>query len=444
MTLEVTKSTQFKINEIVIVTKSGKIDISPIFREINIYDSIFMPVMSGSISIRDSIGLSSKLLFDGSESILIDISKDLNSQILNFKKAFRIYKQKDRTNLNMNSEEYVLNFVSDEMIFSDQQRINQSYKKSFSEIVKNILIDYLNVSPNNLKGVYEETIGIRKFIIPNLRPLDAIQLCTKTSVDQSGSPNFLFYQNLSGFNFVSLTTLLTNPYILKVKFEPKNVQGKDAMNEISIAREMEVISQNDLIETTRSGVNAGKFIGFDPITRSIATKLISYRDHYNKMKHGNENPNVSKIDNRNNVSNFESFNSKKTLSIFSLPRQNSNYIKKYDPTSLTFEDNKEEYLFQRQAIIKNLMNRRIKFTMPGNFQLSAGYNVYATIPQIAIKETSEDNEDKTLSGKYLIVASRQIISYDRHETIIEVATTSTVNEFIPVSSQEQTQEILEY
>jgi hypothetical protein len=76
MTLEVKKSTQFKINEIVILTKAGPIDISGIFEEINIFDSLMMPVMSGNILIKDSVGLSGKLIFDGSESILIDIVKD--------------------------------------------------------------------------------------------------------------------------------------------------------------------------------------------------------------------------------------------------------------------------------------------------------------------------------------------------------------------------------
>jgi hypothetical protein len=49
-----------------------------------------------------------------------------------------------------------------------------------------------------------------------------------------------------------------------------------------------------------------------------------------------------------------------------------------------------------------------------------------------------------LSGKYIIVASRQSIKYNKHETIIEVATTSTANEFIPTSTGEQTEEILTY
>ena len=87
-----------------------------------------LPVLSGNILIADSIGLSGKLLFDGSEVIQIDITKDQDGQIAAFKEAFRIYKQTDRKNLNQNSEKYILHFVSDELMFSDQQRVNQSYE----------------------------------------------------------------------------------------------------------------------------------------------------------------------------------------------------------------------------------------------------------------------------------------------------------------------------
>ena len=112
MTLEVKRSTQFHINELVLVTKGGNIDISSIFEEINIYDSLLTPVMTGNILIRDANGLSDKLIFDGSESILIDIAKDKNSDIAVFKKSFRVYKQSDRRNENQNSELILLNFVS--------------------------------------------------------------------------------------------------------------------------------------------------------------------------------------------------------------------------------------------------------------------------------------------------------------------------------------------
>lgn len=445
MSFGVKTSTEFKVNELVIVTKAGNIDISSIYEEINIFDSLLMPVMSGKILIKDSIGLSGKLIFDGSESLLIDIIKsDTNPDVANFKKAFRIYKQSDRVNDGLNSENYILHFVSDELMYSDQQRINQGYENTYSEIVKKILIDYLKVTPNQLGGVYNDTTGVRQVVIPNLRPLEAIEWCAKRCTDKQNSPNFMFYQNYTGYNFASLSNLLTKPEILDVKFEPKNTKDSNALTEISSARSMEIVSQMDNVDKIRSGINAATFIGFDPTTRTIFKKQISYGDHYNTMSHGNENPNVSEIENRDKIKNTEAFNSKKIVASFSAARQYSNYIKKYDSTSISKEDNVEEYFSKRKVIIKNLMNRRIKFTMPGNFQLTSGFNVNVIVPNLAKKEKGSSNDDLSVSGKYLIVGTRHIIGYEKHETIIEVATTSTANEFIPASTTAQTQEILEY
>jgi hypothetical protein len=162
------------------------------------------------------------------------------------------------------------------------------------------------------------------------------------------------------------------------------------------------------------------------------------------MKHGNDNPNFSINQNRAGVDNQSAFDSKKTVSIFSSAQQLSGYIKKVDPTLASTLDNIENYLFQRAAIISGLMAKRIKVSMPGNFQLTSGLNINVVAPEFAKKTKGEDNNDPSLSGKYIIIASRQVIGFEKHETIIEVATTSTNNEFIPVSNPQQTQEILNY
>lgn len=445
MTITVKNSQEFKINELIIVTKNGNIDISTIYEEINIYDSLFVPVVSGKIMVNDSIGLSSKLLYDGSESILMDISKSADSpDAFNFKRAFRIYRQSSRSDNTTSSETYVLSFVSDELIFSDQQRINQAYEMNYTSMVKNILANYLKAPENQLGGIYDDTVGIRKVVIPNLRPFEAIEWCAKRAVDEKQAPNFMFYQNLTGYNFASLSKLLVKPIILNIKYEPKNTADVDAVDEISSARSLEIVSQTDAIQKTRSGVNSGKFVGFDPMTRTIAEKEMSYDDHYKLMDHANPNPNVTVIPNRDKNDNVKMFNAKKTVNTFSAARQYSNYIKKYDPTSITKEDNVEQYMFQRKAIINNLMERRVKLTMPGNFQLSSGFNVYLNVPVIAKKEKGENSDDPTLTGKYIIVGARHIIGFEKFQTIIEVATTSTENEFIAAGSPQQTQEILEY
>ena len=59
MSLTVSNSTEYKINELAIVAKNGKIDISKFFIELSIFDSMFLPVMSGNILIKDSVGMSS-------------------------------------------------------------------------------------------------------------------------------------------------------------------------------------------------------------------------------------------------------------------------------------------------------------------------------------------------------------------------------------------------
>ena len=444
MSFEIKKSTQFKINELVIATKTSKIDISSIYEELNIFDSLFMPVMSGNILIKDSIGLSGKLLFDGSESLMIDIAKDENSDINRFKKAFRIYKQSNRQNDGQGSETYLLNFVSDELLYSDQQRVNQSYELTYSKIVERIMVDYLKLPENQLGGIYDVSFGVRKLVIPNLRPLEAIEWCAKRATDQQNSPNFMFFQNLVGYNFATLSKLLTQPEILDIKFEAKNKTDNNPIGEISSARSFEVITQNDTIAKQRSGVNAGKFIGFDPMTRTVATRTLNYGDHYLSMKHGNENPNFATLKNRDGLENAQAFDSKKTVSVFGGARKFSNYIKARDPSSISKEENLEDFLFQRKAIIENLNAKKLKITMPGNFQLTSGFNVNVMAPNFAKKEKGDDNEDKSLSGKYLIVASRQIIGYDKFETVVEVATTSSGNDFVPADNPQQTKEILNY
>jgi hypothetical protein len=250
----------------------------------------------------------------------------------------------------------------------------------------------------------------------------------------------MFFQNVAGFNFATLSTLLTQPAILDVTYETKNVKGENPFGNMGGARSLEVVSMNDNIERTRSGVNAGKFIGFDPVTRTISTKNVSYGDHYSNMKHGNDTPNYTQIQNRDGGSNAQSFNSRKVVSIFDFNRQYSEYIKKRDSSSLSKGESIESWSFQRKAIIKNLMSKRLKIVMPGNFQLSSGFNVNVEAPIVG----SSRGDDKSINGKYIIIASRQIIGFEKHETIIEVASSSSDIGFISGSDAEQQEEILNY
>jgi hypothetical protein len=141
---------------------------------------------------------------------------------------------------------------------------------------------------------------------------------------------------------------------------------------------------------------------------------------------------------------MEMFDSRTSLSMFGTARGLSNYIKKMDPTSESSNDDTENYKFQRLAILQNLIGKRVRVVMPGNFQLTSGLNVNLLAPNFGINSAGDDGEDKSVSGKYIIVASRHVINFQKHDTIIELATTSSGNDFTPRSSSIQNQELDNY
>jgi hypothetical protein len=73
--VSILQSTQYTVKKdgLALVTKIGIIDLTGMFEELNIFDSIFNPCMTGTILIRDAKGLSNKLSFDGSEILLIEM-----------------------------------------------------------------------------------------------------------------------------------------------------------------------------------------------------------------------------------------------------------------------------------------------------------------------------------------------------------------------------------
>jgi hypothetical protein len=257
-----------------------------------------------------------------------------------------------------------------------------------------------------------------------MTPFDALRWLAKKAVDVQSSPNFLFFQNSQGYNFATLSTLFSRPELFKVNFNPKNIAETES-TEMLGARYVKVVSQYDSISSTRSGAYSGSFIGFDTLTRTIEHKNINVADIYQNMKHGNPNPNINLSVNKDNRLNSSMNQSRKSLYAFPGSRLQSSYIKSKNAPSLTFEDDSQNYVFQRRAIFENLMQKRVKLVLPGNFAVSSGLNLHLDMPMRSLHDENADNTDEALNGKYLVIGCRHIIKYNRHETVVEVASDST-------------------
>jgi hypothetical protein len=422
---------QYRIKELFIQGKEGSpVSIQNLFEEVNLYDSIFLPVCSGNIIITDTIGLTDKLSFDGTEIISIYLTKEIvggMTSALSYKKNFRIYKQSDRTNINQNTERYILHFVADEYISSTQQKVNKSYKDTYSKAAKNIMDQFIKTQQPTK---FENSFGVRDIIIPNLSPLEAIDWCAKRALGQKNSPEFVFYSDNTNFNFASLSSLLKQKSVLDlpIKFGVKNLTSGDPSKELYMAKGLEIVSQTDIVDKIHSGVYSSSLVGFDTTTGSVNTQKNDFNKNFAATDHANKNSLETNIQNPNGTNLKNSFDSNKAVYVTRGARGGSNYIKESDPNSINKNEAYEKLIVQRKAIFSNLTSRKIKLSMPGNFSLTSGKTVDLDVAPFSVKSSSgKEIRDNSLSGKYLIVATRHVIGSSKHTTFIEIVTDSTAD-----------------
>jgi len=429
---------EFSITELSLILPGGeKLDISSIFEEINLFDNMFTPCMSANIVIRDSINLFERLSLNGDEKILIRLGKsDDMPDDWRYSKEFSIYTISNRTNTNMTTQVYILHLVNPDFLFSVQNKVTQRYQGPYSSTVIKILNDHLKVPlqvPNLTTG--QSGIGsifptnrIHDFIVPALSPFDAILQIAKRSTSKSNLPDFVFFETpQTGYNFAPLSELVQFDSRFDINFKLKNVE-RQIGNELLGATDFKVLSSFNLFDTIRDGSYAGKFVGFDTMTRTQSITTI--KDVFtNSDGITNDKSNLVSFENKSKKTPFDMPNSRVVTYPYALSRADLKYVQEKTPEAINKLDNTHEYVFQRKAILTNLMQKRMQVSLPGNFGLFTGNMVNLFVPRFGTKEQNGDATDAldtTLTGKYIIVGVRHIIKSNKHETIIEVASDSNM------------------
>lgn len=430
--MDIKYSSQYEINDIVIISKTGNIDVRKLMNELNIYDNILLPFMSGNILISDSIGLLDKMSFDGSEFIRLNISKDDDDIAID--KTFRIYTITDRVAVNSTNESYVLHFCSEEQFFALQKKISQTYTDTYSNIAYKILTDHLKVKEKKI-GIFEDSYGIASYNVNNINPIEGVQTCAKRSMNIDNIPNFLFFENKWGINFVSMSTLfqMQKNTPIKLNMEIKNA-GEDPIKKLYGVLMSKVITQGNTLKKIMEGRDASKMIGFDFLTNKFEEEDVSIFGKDGLMDKAdalmNDSFSLNALTNRDDLTSQFEFNSKRIFNIVNSLSDSSKYVKKNSQKTIHY-DKKEEYILQRSAVFSNFFDKRIQLHVPGNFQFTSGVLVELEYPEKSIRIDGEtDIEDKTNSGNFIVSGTRHRITFSKHDTFLEIITDSSKKENI--------------
>lgn len=457
-------STGLEIHKCTVVS-AGPVftDFKYMILEINYFEDIFSSGVSGSIIINDSNGMHNKLSWCGDEFLLLEVNKPTakdesavdKKRFPPLKGIFRIFSTESRhlTGREYN-ENFVLHFCSEEMFLSSRMKLSKSYKNmKISDIAIDIATNVLKIPKDKFGDKFanvEETFGKRDIVVPNLRPIEAINwLSTMAISDVSnkfgnhggleGGATFFFYRNRYGWHYRSLLSIFNNINQSRYRnpllptnadeaywYGTKNTEYPDGFNGSPYTQILSYEVQ-DTFDTINSNINSSmsnKLIAIDYLRRTHEEKVFDYEKYF--KTHLNKKVELYKDRNNYNIlSNAEDRFKKKhneyqaiwKIAPSTTKQKDNPYIKKKDPNiPPNFVENTMPYRF---AQIELMFHNRLKIVIPGDPYIAIGKMIYIYLPQPAQIKDAQKPQDRFLKGWYLVSCVRHRMDPTNFETILE-------------------------
>lgn len=424
------------------VTSNGNVvDISGLTTAINIYQNIFRHYLECDLVFFDS----SKFLhnlpyypdgnftggFQGTEILVVSYrnrSKGAPEPEKIYTHAFRLYAVRDRQGAN-NSEVYMFSGVSEEAYQTQASRVSSSFGGTGGSTTKN-MIESLhkryfksaevlqiyrqlrNITHNRINKQLNtmETLGLHKFVIPNLTVDDTIRFLVRESDCTTRIPYFVFYEDSENFNFYNVNNLTNKDPVDEYSYTNKNVTKVDSDN-VDVPDEKSIISykqirQFDLLDNLNSGLYVSKTIKLDTLKKNMNQVTYDYAEYapkFNKLQNkfvqgvaeGKE-PIVSMMTTRNGHDSDPLFASE-------------------SPKVKRIENIKDIKTSFRTAIF----NTPIEVMIPMNPHLKVGQTIKFNFPVDTDDQKGLEKHDKYLTGKYLITKVTQQFSKTEMITVLE-------------------------
>jgi len=228
-----------------------------VWHELNFYEDIYSPIVSGDITLTDTVGLIESFPIIGEEILDVSFStagaalpptagpgttstppaSEAPKQVMN---RFRIYKVDPPVQVTDNSRTIKLYFVTDNQFTNLLSKVRKIYPTkqnipntrtsdevrpyTLADMARDIFYDFFIGKKKPLKQpatrkpfLVEPTRYKSEIVIPNWNPFKAISFLASKAVaanQEAKGANFVFYQTLQGFRFVSIETLMLGGFRL--------------------------------------------------------------------------------------------------------------------------------------------------------------------------------------------------------------------------------------
>ena len=428
----VQKAGDFILDGVLIVGSSGlRVNIIDQVQELNIYESIDSPYISGNILMSDSAGIAESLPLLGQERILFKLRTPSHSGSIDFNNYHAIiYNIEKRFSSSEREHIILLSWTTLDHLKSVRTKISESFKGTISDIVQKIIkgSTYLN----SKKPLFiEPSRNIRKFVIPNLTPFQTIKLIKEEAVSaEENSPHYVFFETPNGYHFRSFDSLLGNKGELSV--EHKNTyrsqppeQGNPTAN-IATILDWQVDDNSNSFLNTRLGMYASTLFYHDIFNKNIQKFKYNYMtdkfSRRNSMEQSEKKsgPLVSQIVLENN----------KTITEFSDSRIFVHPTGSADLHTEGTDNNAEEWLQESMSRELERSYFTLKIETYGDTNIMVGDLINVVIPSNKPLQApvTKSTIEPILSGRYLITSlHHQVVPTDQMHNMVLTITKDSLD-----------------
>ena len=186
------------------------VDITGIVSDIQFFEHLDKPYITGNIVISDSVRLYDRLDIQGAEEVIIEMQMNLDSPKV--RRKFYITKIAAAQKTNETTEMIALTIVDDWFFRSTVKNVNKVFTGSPDSIIEQIAEQYLD-----LEVVREGSFVFQnemKVIVPNLTPLQAIMWIKQRATTDDGMPFYVYNDFITNrLNISDVVTLTSQvPY----------------------------------------------------------------------------------------------------------------------------------------------------------------------------------------------------------------------------------------
>jgi len=178
---------------------------------LDIFEDLFSGGLTGSVTFDDSVSLSNVFRLNGTEQLRLKFSllNPTSTQKRTYTAPpFITYRQKDRIPVKQGTEKFTLYFCSPELVSSNLRRFSKTFEDYPHKIVEDLVRKPYGLDSKKPFVELEETKRKIKITLPYMRPYEMIKLLTLQAQAKEDSTNYVFFETLQGYYYVSFRRLI--------------------------------------------------------------------------------------------------------------------------------------------------------------------------------------------------------------------------------------------